>query len=228
MNRNILNLGFWSAILCLTSFIVWIISFTGIAIQAPLFQWTNMDDYIRFVNNNCQFFQYLAKFFMIVFSLAYMLLSIAFQEITKTELKIFAKIGVVFAVMFSLVSSVHYFVQISSVRFAIAQGELEGLGHFLQSNPSSSLLSVNMIGWTLFLGLSAFFLYSGFTPGVEVRGLKTGLLVSMLSCLFGGIGYIFQIKLLTVVFMNLGIGLGLMLFAYSSVRYFWVLKQVLH
>lgn len=225
MNRNILNLGFWSAVICLTSFIIWIISFTGIAIQAPLFKWTNIYDYLHFVNSNSQFFQYLAKSFMIVFSLAYMLLTIAFQEITITELKIYTKIGVVFACMFALVSSVHYFVQVSSVRFAISQGELAGLEHILQSNPASSMLSVNMIGWTLFLGLSTFFMYRGITPDDEAKRLKPGLLISMLSCLFGGIGYLLQIDLLTIVFMNLGIGLGLTLFVYSSVRYFGVLRR---
>jgi hypothetical protein len=225
MNKNILNIGLWSAIICLTSFIVWIISFTGIAIREPLFYWTNIEDYIDYYKSNSQFFQYLAKFFMIIFSLAYMILTIVFYEFVTTERKILAKIGIVFSIMFALVSSIHYFVQISSVRFAIAANEYSGLEHLLQSNPTSALLSVNMLGWTLFLGLSTLFMYLGFISKSVTKGLKLGLLINVISCFFGGIGYLFQIDLLTFVFMNLGIGLGFTIITVSSIKFINVIKR---
>ena len=58
-------------------------------------------------------------------------------------------------------SSILYFLQISSVRFAIAANEYSGLEHLLQSNPKSALLSVNMLGWALFFRLSSLFMYFG-------------------------------------------------------------------
>ena len=184
MNKNILKIGLWSAIICLTSFIVWIISFTGIAIQSSLFFWTNIEEYIEYVNSNSQFFQYLAKSFMIIFSLAYMILAIVFHEFTSAERKIFAKTGVMFSILFALVSSVHYFIQISSVRFAINGGEYTGLEHLIQSNPASALLSVNMLGWTLFLGLSCIFIYSGLIHRSGTKGIKLALLINAFSCIF--------------------------------------------
>jgi hypothetical protein len=225
MNKNILNIGLWSAIICLTSFIVWIISFIGIAIQAPLFYWTNIEDYIDYYKSNSQFFQYLAKSFMIIFSLAYMILTIVFYEFATTERKILAKIGIVFSIMFALVSSIHYFVQISSVQFAIAENEYSGLEHFLQSNPTSFLSSVNMLGWTLFLALSTLFMYLGLIPKSGTKGIRLGLLISAISCIFGGIGYLFQIDLVTFVFMNLGIGLGFTIITISSIRFIKKIKQ---
>ena len=218
MNKNILNAGLWSSIICLTSFIVWIISFTGIAIQSPLFYWTNIENYIDYYKNNSQYFQYLAKSFMIIFSLAYMILTIVFYEFTTTERKIFSKIAIAFSIMFALVSSIHYFIQISSVRFAIALNEYSGLEHFLQPNPTSFLSSVNMLGWTLFLGLSTLFMYLGLISNSTTRGLRLGLLINAISCFFGGIGYLFQIDLLTFAFMNLGIGLGFIITTVSSIR----------
>jgi hypothetical protein len=209
----------------LTSFIVWIISFTGIAIQSPLFYWTNIKDCIDYYTSNIQFFQYLAKSFMIVFSLAYMILTIVFHEFTATERKIFAKIAIVFSIMFALVSGIHYFVQISSVRFAMAGNEYSGLEHFLQSKPTSFLSSVNMLGWTLFLGLSSLFTYLGFISKSVTKGLKLGLLINAISCFFGGIGYLFQIDLLTFAFMNLGIGLGFTLLTVSSIRFINAIKR---
>ncbi|HOS15576.1 MAG TPA: hypothetical protein PKX15_00915 [Bacteroidales bacterium] len=225
MNKIILNTGLWSAIICLTAFIVWIISFTGIAIQSPLFYWTNMEDYIDYINSNSQFFQYLAKSFMIIFSLAYMILTIVFYEFITTERKILAKIAIVFSIMFALVSSIHYFVQISSVRFAIAENEYSGLEHFLQSNPISFLSSVNVLGWTLFLGLSTLFMYLGFISTSGAKGIRLGLLISAISGIFGGIGHLFQIDILTFVCLNLGIGLAFFIITISSIGFINRLKR---
>ncbi|MFA7401717.1 MAG: hypothetical protein WCZ21_04200 [Bacteroidales bacterium] len=225
MNKIILSTGLWSAIICLTAFIVWIISFTGIAIQSPLFYWTNMEDYNDYINSNSQFFQYLAKSFMIIFSLAYMILTIVFYEFITTERKILAKIAIVFSIMFALVSSIHYFVQISSVRFAIAENEYSGLEHFLQSNPISFLSSVNVLGWTLFLGLSTLFMYLGFIYTSGAKGIRIGLLISAISGIFGGIGYLFQIDILTFVCLNLGIGLAFFTITISSIRFINRLKR---
>jgi len=225
MNKIVLNTGLWSAIICLTAFIIWIIAFTGIAIQSPLFHWTNIEDYIYYVKNSNQFFQYLAKSFMIIFSLGYMILAIVFYEFTIAERKILVKIAIVFSIMFALVSSIHYFVQISSVRFAIAENEYSGLENFLQSNPTSFLSSVNMLGWTLFLGLSTLFMYIGLTPKSGTKGIRLGLLMNAFSCIFGGIGYLFQIDLLIFVFMNLGVGLAFFILTISSIRFINALKR---
>ena len=136
-----------------------------------------------------------------------------------------AKIAIVFSIMFAWVSSFHKFVQISSVRFAIAANEYSGLEHLLQSNPGSALLSINMLGWTLFLGLSTLFIYLGLISKSVSKGLKLGLFINVISCFFGGIGYLFQIDLLTFVFMNLGIGLGFIIITVSSIRFINTIKR---
>lgn len=224
MNKIIIKTGLWSAIICMTSFIIWIISFTGIAIQAPLFYWTNIEAYINYVNNNGQFFQYLAKSFMIIFSLAYMVLAIVINEFTIAERKVLSKIGVVFSIMFALISSIHYFVQLSSVRFSIDKQEYAGLEYFLQANPTSFLSSVNMLGWTLFLGLSSLFMYIGLSHNSATKGIRIGLLINFISCILGGVGYLFQIDLLTFVFINLGIGLAFFIITISSIKFINALK----
>lgn len=219
MNKIILNTGLWSAIICLSSFIVWIISFVGIAVQSPIFYWTTIEDYIVYVNSNNQLFQYLAKSFMIIFCLAYMVLVIIFSEFVNTDRKILAKIGIVFAIMFALVSSIHYFAQITSVRFALDKNEYAGLAHFLQSNPTSFLSSVNMLGWTLFLALSSLFIYLGLKTTPATKGIRLGLLTATVSCFLGGIGYLSQIDLITFISINLGIGFSFFILTISSIRF---------
>lgn len=225
MNKNILNLGFWTAIICLLSFIVWIIAFVGIAVISPLFQWTDLNDYIQFTKSNSQFFQYLAKSFMIIFALSYLILTLVFNEFSKNEKKIFSKIAVLFGIMFSLLATIHYFVQISAVRFAFQLNEFEGIEHFLQAKPTSVLSSVNMLGWTLFLGLSSLFLFFSFKTKEITKGIKTGFLINAISCLLAGFGFLFQIDFITFLFINLGLGAGMLILTISTSRYFIKLKR---
>ena len=225
MNKIILNLGLWSAIICLASFVVWIISFTGIALSSPLFYWTNLEDYINYVNTNNQFFQYLAKSFMIVFSLSYMLLTFVFNEFIVVQRQILSKIAIAFSIMFALVTTVHYFVQVSAVRFAISENEYSGLENFIQAKPTSVLSSINMLGWTLFLGLSSLFIYLGLKPNLLTKGIRLGLLINAISCILAGFGFIFQIDLITFVFINLGVGGAVFLMTISASIYFVKQKQ---
>ena len=107
----------------------------------------------------------------------------------------------------------------------IAENEYSGLEHFLQSNPISFLSSVNVLGWTLFLGLSTLFMYLGFIYTSGAKGIRIGLLISAISGIFGGIGYLFQIDILTFVCLNLGIGLAFFTITISSIRFINRLKR---
>ncbi len=225
MNKNIFKIGLWSAIICLISFIVWIVAFAAISTQSPLFIWTDLESYIQYTKEYNQFFQYLAKSFMIFFSLAYMILAFIFYELTTSVRKIYSKIGIAFVVMFALLSSLHYFIQISLVRFAIAGNDYAGLEHYIQSNPTSFLLALNMLGWTICLGLSSLFLYAGLFSGTVSKGIRIGLLISFLSGILGGISYLLQIDILTFIFMNLGIGFAFIIISVSAIRHFLTIRR---
>jgi len=220
MNKIIINTGLWSAILCLTSFVVWIISFTGIAISSPLFYWTNLEEYIDFVNNNNQFFQYLAKSFMIIFALGYMVLLFVFYEFVGIQRQLLAKIAIAFSLMFALLTTVHYFVQISAVRFAFIEEQFSGMEHFIQAKPTSVMSSVNMLAWTIFLGLSSLFMYFSFVPDSVTKSVRLGLLINSISCFFAGIGFLFQVDLITFISINLGVGVAFFMITISAIRFF--------
>ena len=225
MNKIIINTGLWSAIICLTSFIIWIISFTGIAITSPLFYWTNIEDYIDFVNNYTQFFQYLAKSFMIVFALGYMVLIFVYREFAIIQKQFLAKIAIAFSLMFALLATAHYYIQVSAIRFAFIEEQFSGLEHFLQAKPTSVISSLNMLGWTIFLGLSSLFMYLSFRPESMTRTIRLGLLINTISCLLAGVGYLFQIDLITFIFINLGMGGAFLIITISSIRFFTRLKK---
>ena len=167
----------------------YLICFVGIASTSPLFYWTNLSDYKEFVNSNSHFFQYLAKSFMIVFAISYLVLLFCFYEFISADKKILARIGLVFGMFFSLLTSIHYFIQISAVRFAINNQQFEGIEHFLQANPISVMTSVVMLGWTVFFGLSSIFMYFALNRNSLNRTIKMSFLFNGISCLIAGFGF---------------------------------------
>lgn len=213
-----------SSVLCLISFVVWIIAFVGITAISPLFLWTNMTDYIDFVNSYNQFFQYLAKSFMIIFSLSFMILAFVFNEIVEVERKLLSKLALAFAIMFATLSCLHYWVQVTSVRWALEEEVYAGLQHFLQSYPRSFSSSVNMFAWTVLLGLSNLLFYIAFKPERNFKSVKIALLIIAFSCLIATIGFLLQIDFITFLCINIGLGLGFFWLTISSIRYFIKIK----
>ncbi len=216
MNKIISKLGYWSALISASTFVIWIICFVGIMATSPLFYWTNLTEYLDFISSNNQFFQYLAKSFMIVFSMSFLVLMISLGEIVEADKKVLAKIGIVFGLIFTVLSSIHYFAQVSSVRWAISGGQFEGIEHFLQANPTSFLSSINMLGWTLFLGLSTLFMAFAIGGNKTKKVIRVSLIINGISCLLAGVGYITQTDIITFLFINLFAGGALLVFTVSS------------
>jgi len=150
---------------------------------------------------------------------------ITWEQFSEGDSKILSKIGAAFALLFAICSSIHYFTQISYVRFALNQGKTSGLEHFLQANPISFSSSVNILGWGLFLGLSCLFLYIESKVNKRSMGIKLGFLIVSVSSLFGCMSFLLQIDLLTFFFINLGLGGGIILLTISTIRQFKKLKK---
>lgn len=220
MNKLSFRIGYWSAISLTFSFAIWIVSFVGIALTSPLFYWTNLADYIVYVQSNGRFFQNLAYVFMLLSGPLFVLLLNGFYEYAADSKRVLARIGIQFALAFAVLSSLHYFVQLSSVRLNVINENFQGIEFFLQANPLSIMTSFVMLGWTLFLGLSSFFMFSVFNGSRPDRLLRLAFLFNGFSCIAAGIGYVFQIDALTFIFVNIGTGGALMVISIGSIRLF--------
>jgi hypothetical protein len=206
----------WSSRICLYSFIIWLISCIGIALTSPLCKWESLSQYVLYYHHTPRFFTYLSNVWMILFSLSFMILAIVWEEFSTPESKIISKIGGIFAILFAICSCLHYFVQISEVRFALNQDQLSGLEHFLQANPTSFSSSVNILGWTLFLGISCLCFSIESTLNKRSKWIKTGLLILAFSCLVGCFSFLVQVDILTFQCVNLGLGGGMILLLFFS------------
>jgi hypothetical protein len=143
---------------------------------------------------------------MLFFGPLFVIMVSSVHDIAKGEQKILTRIAFAYAAVFAALIGVHYFVQISAVRVNVEKSHLDGLEHFLQSKPDSVISAINMLGWSLFLGLSSIFIAPIFSGNKLENALKRLLLLNGIFCFLGGIGYVFEN--VPIVFLTINFGMG--------------------
>jgi hypothetical protein len=146
MTSKSVKIGYWAALICIATFVTWIICFVAIIQVNPFFKWTNLADFIVYTNSYNQTFKYIAQFSMLLFAPAFLVMLHSIGEYAAENKKILTRISISFATIFVTCIGIHYFVQISSVRLSIAKDQLGGLEQFIQSNPTSGIAGINLVG----------------------------------------------------------------------------------
>lgn len=147
---------------------------------------------------------FISTFFFIV------VLCSVYQCVHPTK-KITSLLSICFGCAFMILASLNYFVQFTIVRQSIHQGALENIESIVQFNPNSLMNAVNMLAWTLFLGLTCFLI------GILIKGEGVSLLtrLSFLAtsffCFIGLVGFVFDQDFLQLIFqfgMTAGLTVG--------------------
>ncbi len=207
------RLGFWSAAGIAGLFLIFTVCFVAIYTQGPSAPWTNIQDFAANAGQVNPVFKFLAQFSMLLFGPLYVVAVNCIHARAPQSKKLITQLAADFALVFAALSCLHYFVQITTVPWNLAKGQLAGLEHFVQANPSSFILSADMLGWTLFFGLSSLLAAFAFdNQGLE-RGLRIALLVNGRSCLAGFVGFLLQSVLLVFVTMNFLMGGAVLVFS---------------
>jgi hypothetical protein len=203
-NNITIRIGYWSSFICLALWLVFTLCFIGIFSVNPVFHWTNISDYIFYSQTYNQTFKYIAQLSMLLFGPAFLVLLSSINE--YTEKKLFSKIGLNFGIAFVILSSLHYFIQLTTVPQNILKNNPVGLEHLIQSNPISFILALNMLGWTFFLGLSLLFTSAVFSGSRLENIIRYALITNGFFCLLGGVGFVFQNMAIIFLCINFGIG----------------------
>jgi len=91
---------------------------------------------------------------------------------------------------------------------------------FVQEYPISGMAAINMLGWTLFLGLSSLFAALVFSGRGFRRLIRYALLSNATICLLGGVAHVLDITFLVFLTMNLAMGLAFFLALIGLVVHF--------
>lgn len=151
--------------------------------------------------------------------LCYLILVCVFYSLTKPALQLEALISIVFAVMFIILSSEHYYVQLTYVLTRLKEKRLDSLEEYSQLYSKSMIISKNILGWTLFFALSSFFLIPLFDASTLGLWLKVVFAINGVFCVLGFIGYTFNKMILNILYFN-GMGFAVIVFSLLSFLYF--------
>ncbi|MFN8598136.1 MAG: hypothetical protein U0559_18385 [Anaerolineae bacterium] len=206
MNRLALQLGTWSAFLIAVDFILYTVCFVATLLSPPIFVWTTLTNYAAYATTHNSFFKDAAMYLILIFGPLLAVLLASLHEYARPAQKILTRLSLMFGLAFVVLSSINYFVQLSIVRQSILHGQLTGLEQVVQANPMSAMTGLNMLGWSIFLGLASLFAAPIFSGGRLEKAIKALWVLNGLCCLLGGLSYIYEFSLGVFLFITLGMG----------------------
>jgi hypothetical protein len=220
MDRLSIRLGYWSALVCSLTFIIYTVCFAGIAMGGASFEWTTLDAYVRYATATDLTLMHVAEAAMLIFGLALIGLLNSIHALAAPDQQVLTRSALTFGTMFVTLLGINYFLQISIVRLDVARGATDGLDPFIQSNPNAAINAINMLGWSLFLGLASLCLAPVFRGGRLAAVVRYAFWANGVICLLGGIGYIFDIVIVVFLTMYLGMGAALLVASLALVGHF--------
>lgn len=116
---------------------------------------------------------------------AFLILMVCVHQATAPERRVWSQVALSFAIVYAVLISVNYYVQLAWVAPRLARGEIRGMEPFLFVPFDSFLYAVDILGYT-FMSVATLFLAGAFTgPGLErvIRwfAIANGLLIPFLA-----------------------------------------------
>lgn len=206
-NPTAVKIGLTAAILSAAAFIIFTAAFIAIAVTQPLYTWTNLAEAVAYREAHGAFWATLAQTMMLCFGILYVLLLNSIYELTSVQHRFLMRTSLHFGLGFAILTGIHYFLQISVVRLNLLQGELAGLEQVMQANDHSAVSGINMLGWTIFFGLSSLFAAAAFPTAERLsKTIRWLLMINGVCCLIGGVA--FTMEWLVVLFLAINFGMG--------------------
>jgi hypothetical protein len=182
------KIGFWSAVFLFVSGIVYAACFITMLLFYPGTAWNGVErfaaDYLTGWGTVLLIMQLIA----FLQPIAFVTLISGIYDVAAADKKIWARIGLLFAAAFMIVSGINYFIQMTVVRQSIIAGQLEGLGQYIQLNPGSPMFALVILSWGLFQGLASLAVVPIFGNGKLENALRWLLVVYGLNGLMGTAG----------------------------------------
>lgn len=210
--------GFWSAILLTCTLIIYTIAMIFMIFNKPS-QWNNINIYAQQINENWNSWLTICHVMVFLSAPLYLIIIHCLDDYIEKEEKVFTKISISFAIILTVLGSINYFIQFSTVKLSIAKGHLDGLEQFIQLNPYSVTYAIVTLGWTFFFGLSSIFISFIFQGSRLKRVLKYAFIANGFFCFIGLFGYIIEVSILTMLYV-VGMGISMIVFSIALIIYF--------
>ncbi|MBA4385326.1 MAG: hypothetical protein C0410_11370 [Anaerolinea sp.] len=183
MSKLAARIGIWASISQTVVGYGYLIVYIIFLTLFPIKPWSNIQAFAADINT--PYMTWLTVIQVMAFLQAFLVLviSVVLHEFSKPEEKILTRLAKAFALSFTILASLHYYMQWTGVRQSILSNDLEGLGMFVQFNFDSPISAINMLGWMFFYGLTTLSLSPLFKKrGIE-RWIHWAFLINGIGCI---------------------------------------------
>jgi len=152
MNETVSRIGFWSAILT-TIWTIWFILAFGYYMSSLPSEWPGIEAFAA----SFELIPYVAWVMpCLLLALTFPIMMSCIHYYAPDDKKIWSLLELVFAVMYSAVLAINYWLLLTVVRESLLSGYIEGLEWFVIGSPHSITNTIEGIGYG-FMGLAAIF-----------------------------------------------------------------------
>ena len=208
MHTSSAKLGFWSSLAAATTWLIFTVCFLAIPASQPRFTWTDLAGFVEYARAHDRTLIYVAQACMALFGPLYVLIVSSLVEWAAPERKGLLRAAFGLGIGFAVLTGINYFTHITAVRFNLDRGTTAGLEQLVQHKPDSVMAAINMLGWTIYFGLSTLLASAAFSAntGKLATGIRLALLANGVCCLLAGAGFVIDNTTLVYLTINLGMG----------------------
>lgn len=178
MGSSIYKMGFWASLLQSIVGYLYLIFYIVFTVLYPPLTWTNIQDFALNYHGAYATILIVLQVLAWIQSFLFFTIGVLLSQFVSPKKKAIVTIGLGCSVVFLALSSIHYYIQLTSVRIGIEKGLLEGLGQFVQFNFDSPISVINILGWTLFCGIACIAFAFCFKKSRRGKWLKYGFLLN--------------------------------------------------
>ena len=132
MNK-IYKLGFWSALISAVCSVLWFVTFGLKDVIAPVPSWMDLQQYANAFSSLRLLYVYPS----LILPLAYIAFLTCIHFSIPEEKRYWSLIALSFGIVYAVMASINYNIQVVAVRQSLAAGETSGIAMFIPDNPHS-------------------------------------------------------------------------------------------
>lgn len=206
MNEADRRIGFWSILMLTIIGYLYAIAYVMIMIFFPPEPWVDIQTFALSFKGAYKFLFTVTQVLAWLLSLLFVFMGAAVVRKTKEYKKIYGTIALVFGSIFLTLSTIHYYIQWTTVCAGLSSGNLSGLSMLVQSNFDSPVSAINILGWTLFFGVANTFLALCFDWSGRAKSIRIGFLVSGTVSIIASVLFTLNIKIIMLIWTFVLVG----------------------
>lgn len=132
-HKSVIRVGFWSSLLSALLAVGWLVTLAVQMSIAPAAQWSGLEQYVR----DFRPIEMLNLVPALLLASAFVVMMVSVHLAAPAEKKVWTLTGLAFAIIYAVMATVNYLVQLVVVRFSILSGQTQGLSLFAMDYPYS-------------------------------------------------------------------------------------------